>query len=146
MDQMRAMIEPNKGKLRGITGRAPYEAIMGRVVAPDGATFRHDTIAGVSGWWCEPTDTQPGAVIPHAHGGWFNWGSAESFRHLVGHIARGVRARAFVPDYRLAPEHPFPAALDNVHACYQGLVDSGAKPIALTGDSAGGNLALVCWR
>jgi acetyl esterase/lipase len=143
MDQMRAMIEPNKGKLRGAAARAPYEAIMGRVVAPDGLTFRHDTIGGVPGWWCEPSDARPGAVILHAHGGWFNWGSANSFRHFVGHIARSARTKAFVPDYRLAPENPFPAALDDVHACYLGLADSGAQSIALTGDSAGGNLALV---
>jgi monoterpene epsilon-lactone hydrolase len=143
MAQMRAMIEPNKGRLRGIAARAPYEAIMGRVAAPDGVTFRHDTVGGVAGWWCEPTDAQPGAVILHTHGGWFNWGSAESFQHFVGHIARSPQATAFIPDYRLAPEHPFPAALDDVRAAYQGLLDGGAQSIALTGDSAGGNLALV---
>jgi acetyl esterase/lipase len=143
MDEMRAVIEPNKGKLRGVAARAPYEAIMGRVVAPVGVNFRPDTIGGVAGWWCEPADAEPGTVILHAHGGWFNWGSAESFRHFVGHIARSARAKAFVPDYRLAPENPFPAALDDIHACYLGLVESGARSIALTGDSAGGNLALV---
>jgi monoterpene epsilon-lactone hydrolase len=47
MDQMRAVIEPNKGKLRGVAARAPYEAIMGRVVAPVGVTFRPDTIGGL---------------------------------------------------------------------------------------------------
>jgi acetyl esterase/lipase len=46
------------------------------------------------------------------HGGWFNWGSSSAFRHLVGHIARSARATAFIPDYRLAPEHPFPAAVE----------------------------------
>jgi acetyl esterase/lipase len=143
MGHMRALVEPNKGKLRGVAARTPYEAIMGRVVAPVGVTFRPDTIGGVAGWWCEPADAEPGAVILHSHGGWFNWGSAESFRHFVGHIARSARAKAFVPDYRLAPEHPFPAALDDVNACYLGLVENGARSIALTGDSAGGNLALV---
>jgi acetyl esterase/lipase len=143
MGHMRALVEPNKGKLRGVAARTPYEAIMGRVVAPVGVTFRPDTIGGVAGWWCEPADAEPGTVILHAHGGWFNWGSAESFRHFVGHIARSARAKAFVPDYRLAPENPFPAALDDIHACYLGLVESGARSIALTGDSAGGNLALV---
>ena len=143
MSQMRAKVEPHKGELRGVAARAPFEAIMGQVVEPAGVTFRPDTIGGVAGWWCEPVDAEPGAVILHAHGGWFNWGSAASFRHLVGHIARSARAKAFVPDYRLAPEHPFPAALDGVHACYLGLVESGARSIALTGDSAGGNLALV---
>lgn len=121
----------------------PFDAIMGRVVAPDGVNFRHDTVGAIGGWWCEPTEALPGAVILHAHGGWFNWGSAEAFRNLIGHIARSANANAFLPDYRLAPENPFPAALDDIRACYQGLVDGGAQSIALTGDSAGGNLALV---
>jgi acetyl esterase/lipase len=143
MSQMRAVSEPNKGKLRGTAARAPFETIIGRVMPPDGVSCRPDTIGGVAGWWTEPTDAHPGAVILHAHGGWFNWGTAGSFRHLVGHISRTARAKAFIPDYRLAPEHPFPAAVDDMRACYQGLLDSGARSIALTGDSAGGNLALV---
>jgi epsilon-lactone hydrolase len=56
-------------------------------------------------------------------------------------MSAGVNA--FIPDYRLAPERPFPAAVKDAEACYHGLVDRGIKRIALTGDSAGGNLALV---
>jgi acetyl esterase/lipase len=78
----------------------------------------------------------------HIHGGWFNWGSAQAFRHLAGHIAAGVGVAAFVPDYRLAPEHPFPAAAEDVRACYFGLVEQGFSKIAITGDSAGGTLAI----
>jgi len=52
-------------------------------------------------------------------------------------------AEAFIPDYRLAPEHPFPAAVRDLEACYRGLVDQGITKVALTGDLAGGNLALV---
>jgi acetyl esterase/lipase len=77
------------------------------------------------------------------HGGWFNFGTAGAYRHLVGHIAARAGAKAFVPDYRLAPEHPFPAAVDDVLACYRGIDASGTRRIAVTGDSAGGNLALV---
>src|SRR5579862_6664488 len=84
-----------------------------------------------------------GAAILHLHGGWFNWGTAQAFRNLVGHIAIAAGSDAFIPDYRLAPEHPFPAAVKDAEACYRGLVDRGIKKIALTGDSAGGNLALV---
>jgi len=77
------------------------------------------------------------------HGGWFNLGTARAYRNFVGHIASSAGADAFVPDYRLAPEHRFPAAVEDVAACYRGLVDEGINKIAVTGDSAGGNLALV---
>lgn len=78
----------------------------------------------------------------HFHGGWFNWGSAQAYRNLVGHIAAKTGVEAFLPDYRLAPEHPFPAAVDDVRACFRGLVERGIRRIAISGDSAGGNLAL----
>jgi monoterpene epsilon-lactone hydrolase len=142
MTQVRAMALPNKGKLRGVAARPMFEGISAQVPAPEGVSFRPDTVGGVAGWWCEPDDVQPGAVILHAHGGWFNWGSAGGFRHLVGHIARSARAKAFIPEYRLAPEHRFPAAGKDVLACFQGLAKE-AGSVALTGDSAGGNLALV---
>jgi monoterpene epsilon-lactone hydrolase len=77
------------------------------------------------------------------HGGWFNLGSAAAYRHLVGHIARGAGATAFIPDYRLAPEHPFPAAVEDAGASVRGLAERGIQRIAVTGDSAGGNLALA---
>lgn len=90
---------------------------MNEVVAPDCVSFPRDTIGGVAGWCCEPTEAELGVV----KGGWFNWGSAQSFRHLVGHIARSARAKALVPDYRLAPENPFPTAVDDVRAATPGL-------------------------
>lgn len=84
------------------------------------------------------------AAILHLHGGWFNWGSALAFRHLVGHIAKQSGVAAFVPDYRLAPEHPFPAALEDVQACYRALPGPRyPADSAVGGDSAGGNLALA---
>jgi monoterpene epsilon-lactone hydrolase len=72
-----------------------------------------------------------------------SWSTTLSYRHLVGHIAARAGTRAPIPDYRPAPEHPFPAATDDVLACYQALAARGVHRIALTGDSAGGNLALV---
>jgi monoterpene epsilon-lactone hydrolase len=62
--------------------------------------------------------------------------------HLVGHMAARARVEAFVPDYRLTPEHPFPAAVEDVRASYFGLIERGYSKIAVTGASAGGNLAL----
>jgi len=136
------MVEPNKGKLRGSAARAPFDAIIGHTIAPEGVTFREVQVGGIEGWWCEPVEALPSAAILHLHGGWFNWGSAVAYRHLVGHIARSAKARAFVADYRLAPEHPFPAAIEDAQASLRGLVEGGIARIAVTGDSAGGNLAL----
>jgi monoterpene epsilon-lactone hydrolase len=138
----RAMVEPNKGKLRGTAARAPFDSVMGGVIAPQGVQFHEDRIGGVPGWWCKPTDTLPGAAVLHLHGGWFSLGSAAAYRHLVGHIARRARAAAFIPDYRLAPEYPFPAAIEDARANLRGLTERGIQRIAVTGDSAGGNLAL----
>jgi epsilon-lactone hydrolase len=142
MAAMRAIVEPNKGKLQGFAARVPFDAIMEHVSAPVGVVYEADRIGGVSGWWCRPENARPGHAIMHIHGGWFNWGSAQAFRHLAGHIAVSAGVAAFVPDYRLAPEHPFPAAAEDVRACYFGLTERGFSKIAITGDSAGGNLAL----
>jgi acetyl esterase/lipase len=106
-------------------------------------TFEADTVGGISGWWAKPARPEKGAAIIHLHGGWFNFGSARAYRNLVGHIASSACASAFIPDYRLAPENPFPAAVEDVEACYRGLVGKGIERIAVVGDSAGGNLTLV---
>ncbi|MGA7930134.1 MAG: alpha/beta hydrolase, partial [Candidatus Sulfotelmatobacter sp.] len=143
MTALRSAVAGMKGKLEGTAARGPFNGIMERVAAPGGVTFEADTVGGVSGWWARPTQARKGAAILHLHGGWFNWGTAQAFRNLVGHIALSASVDAFIPDYRLAPEYPFPAAIRDAEACYRGLVDRGIKRIALTGDSAGGNLALV---
>ena len=139
---MRAIVEPGKGRLQGTAARAPFDAIMEQIAVPEGVTFEADTVGGIPGMWCRPQAAQPDAVVLHIHGGWFNWGSAKAYRNLVGHIATYARAVAFAPDYRLAPEHPFPAALEDVRANYFGLLELGYKKIAVAGDSAGGALAL----
>jgi acetyl esterase/lipase len=105
----------------------------------DDLTFEKDTLGTAT----LGSSLRIGEAILHLHAGWFNFGSAGALRHLVGHIAARAGARAFIPDYRLAPEHPFPAATDDVLACCKGLADRGVYRIAVTGDSAGGNLALV---
>ncbi len=115
---------------------------MERVAAPAGVSYETDRVGGIPGVSCRPENARPGEVVLHIHGGWFNWGSAYAFRHLVGHIAAETGVQAFVPDYRLAPEHPFPAAPEDVRASFFGLIESGIRKIAVSGDSAGGNLAL----
>ena len=143
MTALRSAVAAMKGKLDGVAARAPFNGIMEHVAEADGISFETDTVGGISGWWAKPARARKSAAILHLHGGWFNWGTASAFRNFVGHIAIAAGADVFIPDYRLAPEHPFPAAVKDAEACYRGLVDLGIKRIALTGDSAGGNLALV---
>jgi epsilon-lactone hydrolase len=143
MTALRSAVAGMKGKLEGTAARGPFNGIMERVAAPGGVSFEADAVGGISGWWARPAQARKRAAILHLHGGWFNWGTAQAFRNLVGHIALSAGVDAFTPDYQLAPEHPFPAAIRDAESCYRGLVDRGIKKIALTGDSAGGNLALV---
>ena len=140
---IRAGVAAFKGNLAGTAARAPFDDVMERVVAPTDVTFEADTVGGISGLWAKPARPQKDAAIIHVHGGWFSFGTARAYRNFVGHIASSAGARAFIPDYRLAPEHPFPAAVTDVEACYRGLIDKGFNRIAVVGDSAGGALALV---
>jgi monoterpene epsilon-lactone hydrolase len=139
----RAIAEPQKGLLRGIAARQPFEEIMGHVAAPNDVAYEEDTVGGVPGWWCRPTNKQPVGTILYLHGGWYAWGSAKVYRHFAGHIAARTGAEVFVADYRLAPEHPFPAGLLDAQACYRGLTERGIRQIAIAGDSAGGGLTLA---
>ncbi len=140
---MRTAARTQKGAPWRIEARKFYDALMEGVSPRDDVTFESATVGDVPGLWVHPASSRSDEAILHVHGGWFNAGSATAYRHLVGHIAARAGTRAFVPDYRLAPEHPFPAAVDDVLATYRGMDDSGIRRIAVTGDSAGGNLALV---
>jgi epsilon-lactone hydrolase len=140
---LRSMVVGMKGKLQGSVARGPFNGIIESVAAPQGVTFEADMVGGISGWWARAANGKRGAAVLHLHGGWFNWGTAQAYRKLVGHIASSAGVDAFVPNYRLAPEHPFPAAVEDAEACYRGLAERGITKIALSGDSAGGNLALV---
>jgi acetyl esterase/lipase len=140
---LRAAVAQFKGKLEGTAARGPFDDVMERVAAPADVTFEVDTVGGIPGWWAKPAQRKKGAAILHVHGGWFNFGSARAYRNLVGHIASRAGAEAFIPEYRLAPEHAFPAGLSDIEASYRGLVEKRTPRIAVVGDSAGGNLALV---
>src|SRR5215216_6163746 len=83
--------------------------------------------------------------VLYLHGGGYATGCPALYRDLTWRIATICRARVLCIDYRLAPEHPFPAALDDAVAAYRWLLAQGADPrhVALMGDSAGGGLALA---
>ncbi|WP_200814755.1 alpha/beta hydrolase [Blastococcus haudaquaticus] len=92
-----------------------------------------------------PAGGHEGSTILYLHGGGFTTGSPATHRALASHLAAASGATVHVLDYRLAPEHPFPAALEDVLAAFWELLDRGATPArtALAGDSAGGWLALT---
>jgi len=95
--------------------------------------------------WLQPPSARADAVVLYLHGGGYVIGSPRSHRHLAAAIARAAGSRALLLDYRLAPEHPFPAALDDAVAAYQWLLGRGIAPgrIVLAGDSAGGGLTVA---
>lgn len=112
---------------------------------PGDMTVQPDDIGGVPGAWIGRQGQAENGVMLYLHGGGFVIGSLRSHRHLVAHLAAEAGLKAYFVDYRLAPEHPFPAAPDDALAAYRGLLDAGhdAAKIALAGDSAGGNLVAV---
>ena len=115
-------------------------------LAPRGATFTAATVGGVPGEWVAARGHEhPSLTLLYLHGGGYTTGSPATHRALTGHLAARCDARVFAADYRLAPEHPFPAALDDAVAAWRGLMRAGldAGRIAIAGDSAGGGLALA---
>jgi acetyl esterase/lipase len=101
-------------------------------------------VAGVPAEWIVPQGLATRGVILYLHGGSFTSGSIASHRTLAGNVAIASRARALLIGYRLAPEHPFPAGLQDAQAVYEWLLSQGWEPgqIVVAGDSAGGNLTL----
>lgn len=140
---MRTEVACSKGKLSGPDARGPFNELMEKTPSAPDISYEQGTVGGVPGVWCHPQNPGPGVAILHLHGGAYVRGSAQAYRHLAGQIAARTSASAFVADYRIAPEHPFPAALDDAKAAYRGLVEQGVQKVAITGDSAGGGLALV---
>ena len=117
-----------------IEARKFYDALLESVSPRDDVTFESAAVGGIPGVWVRPASSRSDEAILHVHGGWFVSGSATAYRHLVGHIAARAGAKAFVPDYRLAPEHPFPAAVDDVLA-------TGGTAAAATRKQDGGGAA-----
>jgi acetyl esterase/lipase len=112
---------------------------------PEGITYRHTTVGGVPGIWAEPAGVESEEVLLLLHGGGFALGSSASHRKLGGHLARACEAPVFVADFRLAPEHPYPAAIEDALAVLAAWRAEGRAPerTTIVGDSAGANLAIA---
>lgn len=123
--------------------RAGYERFLEGVGRAPEPTAREHDVAGV------PTLQLGSAasahrIVLHLHGGGYSFGSARTAFDLADRIGRAAEAPVVVPDYRLAPEHPFPAALDDALAVYRGLVSAHPDAeIVVTGEDAGGGLAIA---
>ena len=125
--------------------RASMEALMGAAALPDGVTVEPTTLAGRPAEWIDPPGGSRDRVLLYLHGGGYCIGSINTHRELASRLAVASKARVVTLEYRLAPEHPFPAALDDATAAFRELVAGGHSPaeLAIGGDSAGGGLTLA---
>ena len=112
--------------------------------APAGVQVQAAHLSGCPGEWLRPAGANAHSVLLYLHGGAYVTGSCHTHRGLAGHLAQAAGMDCFLLDYRLAPEHPFPAAVEDAHAVYLALHQQNpARTIVLAGDSAGGGLALA---
>jgi acetyl esterase/lipase len=116
-------------------------------VPPDRSVTRADVeLAGLNTLVFSPSDPRPGQML-FIHGGGYSRGSAHGHSPFVSRLAAKLNLKTRAIDYRLAPEHPFPAGLDDCEAAYKALRDGYDGPLVLAGDSAGAGLALaLCVR
>jgi epsilon-lactone hydrolase len=126
-----------------IEQRANFEKMLSARPLPDVSTTVGE-LGGVPVLNIETGEANYDAVVLWFHGGWYGIGSSRTSAGLSSDLARRIDAKVVSVDYRLAPEHPYPAALEDARAAYRGLLDSGADPrsIAIVGESAGGGLAV----
>lgn len=124
--------------------RRDWEAETRLDVLPKGARFQPVDAGGIKSEWMEMPLVDRARVFLLLHGGGYNAGSPRTHRKMAAHLSRAAHARVLVPDYRLAPEHPFPAAVKDALRAYGWLLEQGfaEEQIIVGGDSAGGGLTL----
>jgi acetyl esterase/lipase len=125
--------------------RTAFNALMAQVTVPEDVLRKPVEIGGVGGIEVTIPGTESERVILYFHGGVYVIGSATTSVPLVADLVRRTGVSAITLDYRLAPEHPYPAAVEDARAAYEGLLAQGTDPgrIVLAGDSAGGGLAVA---
>lgn len=125
--------------------RADWDAVFAKVPCPVGARGEALDLGDVPALRISAAEAAPDRAVLYLHGGGYVFGSPRSHRDLGEYLSRAAQAQVFMLDYRLAPEHPFPAAVDDAVAAYRALLDRGLSPsrIAICGDSAGGGLTFA---
>lgn len=142
--QMLEGLKGVKGTFTGPDKRPVFDHIMNSFAAADGIEDEEGLVGGVPGVWVRPrSGGSTDRAILYLHGGAYVIGSPQAYVNFVGQIVSRSGIPAFVADYALAPERPFPAAIEDAVRVYNGLVEEGVQQIALVGDSAGGGLALA---
>jgi len=146
IENFRNLFAPRVAALRGATipeQRAIFDAEMEGIPLAPGCAAESLDLAGVPAEKITHASAASGKVLLHLHGGGYVIGSIKGYRHLVSRFAVAAGVTAYHLDYRLAPEHPFPAALDDAMATYKQLLKTGIAPedLMVGGDSAGGGLA-----
>ncbi|MBA8878299.1 alpha/beta hydrolase [Phyllobacterium myrsinacearum] len=124
--------------------REKYVNVLAQHPTPDGVTITQADMGGIAATVVTPGCVEDGRILLYIHGGGYIAGSPAAYHGLAGHYARLLKAVVYMPDYRLAPEHPFPAAIVDTLASYKWLLDQGHSPksIAFSGDSAGGAMVV----
>jgi acetyl esterase/lipase len=125
--------------------RAAFEAVTAMFPVPDDVKSEPVDAGGVPAEWIAAPGADPDRVIYYLHGGGYVMGSINSHREMISRISRASGARALAIDYRLAPEHPFPAAVEDATKAYRWLLSTGVDParLVIAGDSAGGGLTMA---
>ena len=125
--------------------RENINRVTAKIRMPKGITTQKENISSINAEWIIPENHHAGKVLLYIHGGGFISGSCQTHRMHVAKFAMGSKLKSLVFDYRLAPEHPFPAAVDDTLTAYQWLLEQGyrAQDIIVGGESAGGTLTLA---
>ena len=144
IDAIRKLLTSKPRPVGWAERRARIEEVGSAWPVADDIKLEATEFNGVAAEWSIAPGSNPSRVLMFFHGGGYCSGSIVSHRRLVTEAGRAAGVRTLAVDYRLAPEHPFPAALDDAKAAWRFLLDQGYAPasIVVAGDSAGGNLTL----
>ena len=136
---------PSRGDITIEQARAGLEALSEIVKPAADVQCEPVDVDGVPGEWVAASNADPERIVYCLHGGGYTIGSIKSHREMVSRISRATAARALLVEYRLAPEHRFPAAVEDALTGYRWLISNGADPAhtVIAGDSAGGGLTVA---
>ena len=149
LDRAIAMFRAGKAETQAFTTveefRVWYEQFTGQFELPEDAVFEQVGAGGVSAEWISTPGVSEDRVVMYLHGGGYMIGSMRTHRSPLSYLSRVSDARVLGLNYRLAPEHPFPAAVEDSVAAYSWLLSEGVSPgrIVIGGDSCGGGLSIA---